>query len=100
MVKVDHPDWFALARARAKETGMTAPLTVADEVRESRRKLGLDRTAFGQALGIASPASAYAQVRKWEAGIVEPSDGAKTAMRLLLELEGLRPDPSRSGKGD
>jgi DNA-binding transcriptional regulator YiaG len=61
----------------------------ADEVTEIRRKLGLDRTAFGQALGIKDKASAYAQVRKWEAGIVEPSDGAKTAMRLLVRVQGL-----------
>lgn len=65
-------------------------MTPADEVRECRRKLGLDRTAFGHALGIADKASAYAQVRKWEASIVEPSDGAKTAMRLLVELEECR----------
>jgi DNA-binding transcriptional regulator YiaG len=64
-------------------------MTPADEVREARRKSGLDRTAFGQALGIENAASAYAQVRKWEAGIVEPSDGAKTAMRLLVRVQEL-----------
>jgi DNA-binding transcriptional regulator YiaG len=79
------PWWFTVS------TFSRNPMTSADEVREIReRKLGMDRTAFGLALGIKGKGSAYAQVRKWEAGVVAPSDAALTAMRLLVELQECR----------
>jgi transcriptional regulator with XRE-family HTH domain len=59
-------------------------VTAAEEVQEARHALGLNRSEFAKALGLGP--RGYAQVRKWEAGVGEPSAAALTAMRLLVEL--------------
>lgn len=66
-------------------------MSPAEEVQECRHKLGLDRTAFAKALGLGP--RGYAQVRKWEEGIGEPSAAAMTAIRLRVELEELKRNP-------
>jgi transcriptional regulator with XRE-family HTH domain len=56
----------------------------AEETRACRQKLGLTRTAFARALGLGP--RGYDQVRKWEAGEVEPNAGTLAHMRTLIEL--------------
>ncbi len=61
------------------------PVAAAGQVQEYRHELRLDRTAFARALGLGP--RGYAQVRKWEEGVGEPSAAALTTMRLLVELK-------------
>lgn len=81
-VRTDFPDWFALARARARSTGMTRPLEPMQpaDLRRRRKALRLSQAAAAELMALSRE-----QVGRIERGEATP----EATQRYDLMLAGL-----------
>jgi DNA-binding transcriptional regulator YiaG len=80
-------DWPALARARAAETGMTAPtfcVVTPAQLRNARAALGLSAAKLARALRLG--AGGGRTVRRWEAGANPIPGPAQVAVEMMLAM--------------
>lgn len=79
-------DWAALARASAKESGMTAPtfcVVTPAQLKNARRELGLSAAKLAAALRLG--ANGGRTVRRWEDATNPIPGPVQVAVEMMLE---------------